>query len=237
MQHLSEVTVLTRIVHPNIIRLLGYCIDGIEHLLVYEYMPNKSYDGFLFRDTIEPLSWGARLLIMIGVARGLTCLHSANLICRGLKSGDILLDKDFNAKLGDFGLVKYGPEPGDTHVSTRVMGTYGYAAPEYVMTGQLTMKSDIYGLGVVLMESITGRKAIDHNVPKGQQSLVDWTTRNKSNPRKLHEIIDPRLEHNYPIQGASECFALAFRCVSHKPKDRPSSEEVLQSLERIYALH
>ncbi|KAJ0759775.1 putative protein kinase RLK-Pelle-RLCK-VIIa-2 family [Helianthus annuus] len=200
-------------------------------------MPNKSYDYFLFTDTIEPLSWGARLLIMIGVARGLTCLHSAKLMYCGLKSGDILLDEDFNAKLGDFGLVKYGPKTGETHVSTRVMGTYGYAAPEYVMTGQLTMKSDIYGLGVLLMESITGRKAIDHNVPKGQQSLVDWTTRNKSNPRKLHEIIDPRLEHNYPIQGASECFALAFRCVSHKPKDRPSSEEVLQSLERIYALH
>ncbi|KAJ0794780.1 putative transferase, protein kinase RLK-Pelle-RLCK-VIIa-2 family [Helianthus annuus] len=234
---LTEVTFLGHIAHPNIIRLLGYCKDEPEHLLVYEYMPKKSYDYLLFTDTIEPLSWGARLLIMIGVARGLTCLHSAKLMYRGLKSGDILLDEDFNAKLGDFGLVKYGPKTGETHVSTRVMGTYGYAAPEYVMTGQLTMKSDIYGLGVVLMESITGRKAIDHNVPKGQQSLVDWTTRNKSNPRKLNELIDPRLLHNYPIQGASECFALALRCVSQKPKDRPSSEEVLQSLERIYALH
>ncbi|KAF5808125.1 putative transferase, protein kinase RLK-Pelle-RLCK-VIIa-2 family [Helianthus annuus] len=234
---LTEVTFLGHIAHPNIIRLLGYCKDEPEHLLVYEYMPNKSYDYLLFTDTIEPLSWGARLLIMIGVARGLTCLHSAKLMYRGLKSGDILLDEDFNAKLGDFGLVKYGPKTGETHVSTRVMGTYGYAAPEYLSTGHLTTKSDIYSLGVVLMESITGRKAIARNMPKGQQSLVEWTTRNKSNPRKLDKIMDPRLEHNYPIQGAIECFALALRCVSNDPKFRPSSEEVLQSLERIYALH
>ncbi|KAM0066099.1 putative protein kinase RLK-Pelle-RLCK-VIIa-2 family [Helianthus debilis subsp. tardiflorus] len=188
-------------------------------------------------DTIEPLSWGARLLIMIGVARGLTCLHSAKLMYRGVKSGDILLDEDFNAKLGNFGLVKYGPKTGETHVSTMVMGSYGYAAQEYVMTGQLTMKSDIYGLGVVLMESITGRKAIDRNLPMWQQNLVELATQMESKKRKLDEIIDPRLKHNYPIQGASECFALALRCVSIKPKDRPSCEEVLQSLEHIYALH
>ncbi|KAM0066087.1 putative transferase, protein kinase RLK-Pelle-RLCK-VIIa-2 family [Helianthus debilis subsp. tardiflorus] len=233
---LTEVTFLGHIAHPNIIRLLGYCRDEPEHLLVYEYMANKSYDYFLF-DSIEPLSWGARLLIMIGVARGLTCLHSAKLMCRGLKSGDILLDEDFNAKLGDLGLVKYGPKTGETHVSTRVMGTYGYAAPEYLSTGHLTMKSDIYGLGVVLMESISGRRPMNRNMPIGKQNLVEWATQIESNTRKLDEFIDPRLEHNYPIQGASECFALALRCVSNKPKDRPSSEEVLQSLERIYALH
>ncbi|KAM0066091.1 putative protein kinase RLK-Pelle-URK-2 family [Helianthus debilis subsp. tardiflorus] len=143
----TEVTVLGHIAHPNIIRLLGYCKDEPEHLLVYEYMPNKSYDYFLFTDTIEPLSWRARLLIMIGVRCPWT-----NMLAFGKT-------RDFNAKLGDFGLVKYGPKTGETHVTTRVMGTYGYAPPEYLLIGHLTTKSDIYGLGVVLMESITGRKA------------------------------------------------------------------------------
>uniref|UniRef100_A0A251UVU5 non-specific serine/threonine protein kinase n=1 Tax=Helianthus annuus TaxID=4232 RepID=A0A251UVU5_HELAN len=311
-QWLTEVNFLGHMDHPNIIRLLGYCNEEHEHLLVYEYMPNKSFEHCLFTG----LSWETRLLIMIGVVRGLTYLHSMKLMCRGLKTGDILLDEDFNAKLRDFGLVKYGPEPGETHVTTMVMRTYGYAAPEYVTTGMfcffgrktgwaavytaavfkknrllaatvvftgdnrsiaseqyrrcftgdmsplkvnsgdkrgqyrrrlsplkvpyscshLTMKCDIYSLGVVLVESITGRRAMDRNMPTGQENLVEWASRIKST-RKLDKIMDPRLEHNYPIKGASECFALALRCVSNKPKDRPSSEEVLQSLERIYALH
>ncbi|KAF5808133.1 putative protein kinase RLK-Pelle-RLCK-VIIa-2 family [Helianthus annuus] len=107
---------------------------------------------------------------------------------------------------------------------------------DIMFTGHLTMKCDIYSLGVVLVESITGRRAMDRNMPTGQENLVEWASRIKST-RKLDKIMDPRLEHNYPIKGASECFALALRCVSNKPKDRPSSEEVLQSLERIYALH
>uniref|UniRef100_A0A251UWN5 Protein kinase domain-containing protein n=1 Tax=Helianthus annuus TaxID=4232 RepID=A0A251UWN5_HELAN len=128
-----EVNFLGHMDHPNIIRLLGYCNEEHEHLLVYEYMPNKSFEHCLFTG----LSWETRLLIMIGVVRGLTYLHSMKLVCRGLKTGDILLDEDFNAKLRDFGLVKYGPEPGETHVTTMVMRTYGYAAPEYVTTGVL----------------------------------------------------------------------------------------------------
>ncbi|KAI3802661.1 hypothetical protein L1987_30802 [Smallanthus sonchifolius] len=233
----AEVNFLGHMDHPNIIRLLGYCRDETEHLLVYEYMPNRSFDRFLFTDIAKRLSWGTRLLIMIGVARGLTYLHSEKLMCRGLKSGDILLDENFNAKLGDFGLVKYGPETGETHVTTRVMGTYGYAAPEYISTGHLTTKSDIYAFGTVLLVSITGQRALDVRRPKGQQSLIDWASSIQSNRRNLKKIMDPRLEHKYPLQGAFECVALALRCVANKPKDRPSSEEVLQSLEQIYALY
>ncbi|KAF5808145.1 putative transferase, protein kinase RLK-Pelle-RLCK-VIIa-2 family [Helianthus annuus] len=234
-QWLAEVNFLGHMDHRNIVRLLGYCKDESEHLLVYEYMPNRSFDRFLFTDIAKRLSWGTRLLIMIGVARGLTYLHSENVMCRGLKSGDILLDEDYNAKLGDFGLVKYGPETGETHVTTRVMGTYGYAAPEYILTGHLTTKSDIYGYGIVLLVSITGRRAMDVRRREGQQSLVDWASSIQSNRKNLKEIMDPRLEHNYPLQGAFECVALALRCVANKPKDRPSSEEVLQNLEQIYA--
>ncbi|KAI3802666.1 hypothetical protein L1987_30807 [Smallanthus sonchifolius] len=233
----TVVDLLGKLAHPNIIRLLGCCEDKAERLLVYEYMPNKNFDRFLFSDIAERLPWGTRLLIMIGVSRGLTYLHSRNIISRSLKSSDILLDEDFNAKLGDFGLVKYGPETGETHVSTRVMGTYGYAAPEYIATGHLSTKSDIYGLGVVLLESITGRKAIDSGRPNEKRSLVKWVTRIQSNRIKLKKIMDPRLEDNYPQQGASKCFALALRCVAVKPNVRPSSEEVLQRLKQIYALN
>ncbi|KAI7726730.1 hypothetical protein M8C21_013538, partial [Ambrosia artemisiifolia] len=170
---LAEVNILGLMAHPNIIRLLGYCRDEHEHLLVYEYMPNKSLDHFLFKGhDIKCLSWETRLLIMIGVARGLTYLHSAKLMCHGLKCGDILLDENFNAKIGYFGLVKYGPETEETHVTTRVIGTYGYAAPEYISTGHLSTKTDIYGFGVVLLEIISGRRVLDHVKPQEQQNLV-----------------------------------------------------------------
>ncbi|KAI7750777.1 hypothetical protein M8C21_028350, partial [Ambrosia artemisiifolia] len=233
----AEVNFLGHMDHPNIIRLLGYCRDESDHLLVYEYMPNRSFDRFLFTDIAKRLSWGTRIWILIGVARGLTYLHSEKLMCRGLKSGDILLDQDFNAKLGDFGLVKYGPEPGETHVTTQVMGTYGYTAPEYILTGHLTTKSDIYSFGIVLLVSITGRRALDVRRPAGQRSLVDWASSIQSNRRNLKKIMDPRLEHNYPLQGVFDCIALALRCVANRPKNRPTSEEVLQSLEHIYALY
>ncbi|KAL8252315.1 hypothetical protein R6Q59_036008 [Mikania micrantha] len=178
----AEVNFLGHLAHPNIIRLLGYCREELEHLLVYEYMSNKSFDRFLFS--------------------------------------------------GDFGLMRCGPETGETHVSTRVMGTYGYMAPEYIATGHLTAKCDIYGLGMVLLESITGRRAMDAQRPKGQKSLVEWATRVGPN---LKKIMDPRLNGKYPRHLASEYIAVALRCVANNPKDRPSGEEVLQSLEQIYA--
>ncbi|KAL8252308.1 hypothetical protein R6Q59_036001 [Mikania micrantha] len=229
----AQVNFLGHLAHPNIIRLLGYCREEVEHLLVYEYMPNKNFDHFLFSDIAEPLSWGTRLSIMIGVARGLAYLHSKNIIYRDLKPFNILLNEDFNAKLEDFGLArKCGSETEETHVSTRVMGTYGYAAPEYIRTGHMTAKCDIYGLGVVLLESVTGRKTMDRQRPKGQQSLVEWATRVGPN---LKKIMDPRLDGKYPRHLASEYVAVALRCVANNPKDRPSGEEVLQSLEQLYA--
>ncbi|KAL8252312.1 hypothetical protein R6Q59_036005 [Mikania micrantha] len=228
----AEVNFLGHMDHPNIIRLLGYCRDEHERLLVYEYMPNKSFDRFLFSDIAEPLSWGTRLLIMIGVAPGLTYLHSKNIIHRDLKPSHILLDEDFNAKLGVFGLVRFGSETGETHVSTRVMGTYGYMAPEYLATGNLTAKCDIYGLGVVLLVSITGRKALDLQGPEEEVILVKWATSVGSNIKK---IMDPRLEGKYPLHGASEYLAVALRCVADNPKHRPSGQEVLERLEQINA--
>lgn len=127
----------------------------------------------------EPLSWDTRIKIAVGAARGLEYLHcKANppVIYRDLKSANILLDDHFNPKLSDFGLAKLGPVGDNTHVSTRVMGTYGYCAPEYAMSGKLTLKSDIYSFGVVMLELITGKKAIDGTKKQGEQNLVTWVS-------------------------------------------------------------
>ncbi|KAK9069779.1 hypothetical protein SSX86_010175 [Deinandra increscens subsp. villosa] len=234
---LTEVNFLGHMTHPNIIGLLGYCQDEPEHLLVYEHMPNKSLDRFLFKDSIaKPLTWEKRILILLGVACGLTYLHSREIILRDLQSSHILLDEDFNAKLGGFGLVKYCPLT-KTHVNTRVMGTYGYGAPEYITTGRLSRESDIYSFGLLLLESMTGQRVMDLIRRERQQSLLEWVNRIQSDKRKLKKIMDPRLKNKYPSQGASEYVSLAMRCIAHKPQNRPSSEEVLDRLEQIYALN
>ena len=131
------------------------------------------------------LDWNTRMKIAAGAARGLEYLHdkaSPPVIYRDLKSSNILLDKGYHPKLSDFGLAKLGPVGDNTHVSTRVMGTYGYCAPEYAMTGQLTLKSDVYSFGVVLLELITGRKAIDDSRAAGEQNLVSWVRDLTFNP-------------------------------------------------------
>ncbi|KAL8252317.1 hypothetical protein R6Q59_036010 [Mikania micrantha] len=143
--------------------------------------------------------------------------------------------KDFNAKLGGFGLARNnGLETWETSVTTKIVGSFGYIAPEYMETGHVTTMCDIYSFGVLLLESITGRNAVDAQRPKKERNMVYWATRVGSNIKK---IMDPRLEGKYPLHGASEYVALALKCVAGDPKNRPSGEEVLQSLEQIYALN
>ncbi|RZR97983.1 hypothetical protein BHM03_00027282 [Ensete ventricosum] len=164
--------------HPNLVNLIGYCADGDQRLLVYEYMSMGSLEDHLHADK-EPLDWNTRMKIAAGAAKGLEYLHnkaSPPVIYRDLKSSNILLDKSFHPKLSDFGLAKLGPVGDKSHVSTRVMGTYGYCAPEYAMTGQLTVKSDIYSFGVVLLELITGRKAVETTKSHAEQNLVSWVS-------------------------------------------------------------
>jgi len=146
------------------------------------------------------------------------------------------LDSEYNAKLSDFGLAKDGPEGDKTHVSTRVMGTYGYAAPEYVMTGHLTSRSDVYSFGVVLLEMLTGRRSMDKNRPSGEHNLVEWARPYLGEKRRLYRLIDPRLEGNFSIKGAQKAAQLACHCLSRDPKARPLMSEVVEALRPLLNL-
>ncbi|XP_021902442.1 probable serine/threonine-protein kinase PIX13 [Carica papaya] len=234
----SEVKFLGKFSHPNLVKLLGYCWEDQQFLLVYEYMQKGSLESHLFRKGAEPLAWDTRLKIAIGAGQGLAFLHTSekSVIYRDFKSANILLDSEFNAKLSDFGLAKHGPINGNSHVTTRVMGTCGYAAPEYVSTGHLYVKSDVYGFGVMLLEMLTGLRAYDPNQPISKYFLVDWAKPSLSNKRKLKKIMDPTLDGNYPIAAALQAAELVLRCLESDPKNRPSMEQVVNTLHQIRAV-
>ncbi|TXG61155.1 hypothetical protein EZV62_012518 [Acer yangbiense] len=181
------------------------------------------------------LTWSKRIKIALDAAKGLAFLHGAErpVIYRDFKTSNILLDADFNAKLSDFGLAKDGPMGDQTHVSTRVMGTYGYAAPEYVMTGHLTARSDVYGFGVVLLEMLLGRRAVDKGRPSREHNLVEWARPLLNHNKKLLRILDPRLEGQYSVRTAMKVANLAYQCLSQNPKGRPLMSQVVELLETI----
>ncbi|KAE8808432.1 putative serine/threonine-protein kinase NAK [Hordeum vulgare] len=237
----SEVNFLGRLQHPNLVKLLGYCGEDRDLLLVYEFMPKGSLENHLFRrgGSLEPLSWATRLKIAAGAARGLAFLHSpgTQIIYRDFKASNVLLDHDFAPKLSDFGLAKSGPAAGRSHVTTRVMGSYGYAAPEYVATGHLYVKSDVYGFGVVLLELLTGLRAHDPNRPTHQANLVEWARPYIAGAggRKLTGLMDQRLAGQYPPKAALRAARLAHRCLCGDPKARPSMDDVVAKLEEIDA--
>ncbi|XP_021903798.1 probable serine/threonine-protein kinase PIX13 [Carica papaya] len=235
----SEIHFLGRLSHPNLVKLLGYCWEDKDLLLVYEFMQKGSLENHLFRkgSFAQPLPWDIRLKIVIGAAKGLAFLHTSEkqVIYRDFKASNILLDGDYNAKISDFGLAKLGPSASQSHVTTRVMGTHGYAAPEYVATGHLYVKSDVYGFGVVLVEILTGLRALDQNRPSGQQNLVEWIKPHLADRRKLTKIMDSRLEGKYPSKSVFRIAQLALKCIGLEPKQRPSMKEVVETLERIEA--
>ncbi|KAL3518187.1 hypothetical protein ACH5RR_020776 [Cinchona calisaya] len=234
---LAEVNYLGQFCHPHLVKLIGYCLEDEHRLLVYEFMPRGSLENHLFRrgSYFQPLSWNLRLRVAIGAAKGLAFLHSAEnkVIYRDFKTSNVLLDSNYNAKLSDFGLAKDGPTGDKSYVSTRVMGTYGYAAPEYLATGHLTAKSDVYSFGVVLLEMLSGRKAIDKNRPSGEHNLVEWAKPYLTNKRKIFRILDSRLEGQYSLDVANKAANLAFRCISMDPRFRPTMDEIVKELEHI----
>ncbi|XP_022849051.1 probable serine/threonine-protein kinase PBL9 [Olea europaea var. sylvestris] len=234
---LAEVNYLGQFSHPHLVKLIGYCLEDEHRLLVYEFMPRGSLENHLFRrgSYFQPLSWSLRLKVALGAAKGLAFLHNAEtkVIYRDLKTSNILLDSDYNAKLSDFGLAKDGPTGDKSHVSTRVLGTYGYAAPEYLATGHLTARSDVYSFGVVLLEMVSGRRAIDKNKPSGEHKLVEWAKPYLANKRKLFRVLDNRIEGQYSMDEAHGVATLALRCISVEPKLRPTMEEIVKELEQL----
>ncbi|WJX89986.1 putative serine/threonine-protein kinase pbl3 [Trifolium repens] len=231
---LSELNYLGQLHHPNLVKLTGYCLDGDNRLLVYEYMPNGSLEDHLFRKGTHILPWATRIKVATGAARGLTFLHDSNqqIIYRDFKASNILLDSEFNAKLSDFGLAKAGPTGDRSHVSTQVLGTHGYAAPEYILTGRLTTRCDVYSFGVVLLELLSGRNAVDKTKSGAEHNLVDWARPYLGDRRKLFRIMDTRLEGQYPHRAAYTAAILALQCIS-EAKFRPQMSEVLTTLEQL----
>ncbi|KGN55628.2 probable serine/threonine-protein kinase PIX13 isoform X1 [Cucumis sativus] len=236
----AEVNFLGRLNHPNLVKLLGFCWEDDELLLVYEFMPRGSLENHLFgrRSSIEPLSWERRLKIAIGAARGLAFLHSSEkeVIYRDFKASNILLDLNYNSKISDFGLARLGPTGEESHVTTRIMGTYGYVAPEYVSTGHLYVKSDVYGFGVVLLEIMTGLRAHDMNRTSDQRNLVDWAKPFLMKKKRIKNLMDARIEGQYSSKAVTLVGDLTLKCLETDPRKRPSMQEVLEELEHIEEL-
>lgn len=236
-EFLVEVLMLCLLHHNNLVNLIGYCADGQQRLLVYEYMEQGALEDHLFGDR-TPLDWYTRMKIASNAAKGLEYLHhKANppVIYRDLKSSNILLDKDYNAKLSDFGLAKLGPMGDNSHVSSRVMGTYGYCAPEYQRTGQLSVKSDVYSFGVVLLELITGKRAVDPTKDGHEQILVAWAEPIFKDTSRYIELADPLFKGDFPKRSFNQAVAVAAMCLQEDPTVRPSISDVVTALTFLWA--
>lgn len=236
---LAEVIFLGQLKHRNLVNLIGYCYEDEHRLLVYEYMERGSLEEKLFKGYLATLPWLTRIKIAIGAAKGLAFLHEEEkpVIYRDVKASNILLDADYNAKLSDFGLAIDGPDKDQTHITTRVMGTHGYAAPEYINTGRLTTMSDVYSFGVVLLELLTGKKSVDKKRTPREQDLVEWARPSLKDSHRLERIIDSRLEDQYSIEGARKLAILTYQCLSHHDKSRPTMRTVVKTLEQVMKLN
>ncbi|TKW13970.1 hypothetical protein SEVIR_5G135900v4 [Setaria viridis] len=237
-EFLAEVEMLGRLHHRNLVKLLGICVEENARCLIYELIPNGSVESHLHgvdRET-APLDWNSRMKIALGAARALAYLHEDSSPCvihRDFKSSNILLEHDFTPKVSDFGLARTARGEGNQHISTRVMGTFGYVAPEYAMTGHLLVKSDVYSYGVVLLELLTGRKPVDMSQPAGQENLVAWARPLLTNVLSLRQAVDPLLGPNVPLDNVAKAAAIASMCVQPEVAHRPSMGEVVQALKLV----
>ncbi|KAF5815675.1 putative protein kinase RLK-Pelle-CrRLK1L-1 family [Helianthus annuus] len=228
----AEVMMLSRLRHCNLVSLIGYCNEGKEMALVYEYMKKGTlYDHLHKKGT--PLTWSQRLKICIGASRGLDYLHTGTgtvhgVIHRDVKSSNILLDRNYAAKISDFGLAKVCPiNMTLTHVNTEVKGTFGYMDPNYFDTGRLTRKSDVYYFGVVLIEVLCRRPALDSSLDDG---LVKWV-QNHIKQGKVTQIVDVSLRDHISKTSLKEFSSIASRCLLRCPNKRPTMSEVLGHLQ------
>ncbi|CAI5499067.1 unnamed protein product [Closterium sp. Naga37s-1] len=242
---LAEILLLGRVRHQNLVKLLGYCAENGEGMLVYEFLGKGSLDYHLFPEPKEddptpptPLPWEVRLRIALDAAAGLAYLHENNVIHRDFKAPNILLDDDWSAKLTDFGLAK-GADTDQTHVTTRIMGTMGYLDPKYMETGQLTRKSDVYAFGVMLLELLTGKRAMDQT-QQGMPPLTAWAQQ-YLNQRKpdIGALVDPCLLDQFTTKAAQRAahkLAISAKhCIEEDPNLRPLMSDMVETLRPLVA--
>ncbi|CAH8391267.1 unnamed protein product [Eruca vesicaria subsp. sativa] len=234
-EFLNEIAMISAVQDPHLVKLYGCCVEGDQLLLVYEYLENNSLARALFGplETQIRLDWPTRQRICVGIARGLAYLHEQSrlkIVHRDIKATNVLLDKELNAKISDFGLAKLDEEE-NTHMSTRVAGTYGYMAPEYAMRGHLTDKADVYSFGVVALEIVHGRSNTSAR-SKGDDTffLLDWVYVLREQ-NKLMDVVDPRLGTDYNREEAMTMINIGILCTSQVPSDRPSMSTVVSMLE------
>lgn len=232
---LNELLVLQGLEHPNLVSLVGYSMDQGVPLLVYNFYSCGSLDQNMFGVDKPLLSWDQRVDIALNAARGLAYLHGKNIIHRDFKPSNILLSEDYSPHITDFGMARPGPDGNESHISTHVMGTLGFLDPTYMETGKLTMKSDTYAFGVMLLELLTGRRAMGAD---GKDSLVLWVQPifAQSKP-DLTVLIDPRLEGNFSEDGAVKLATVAKCCTHDDPLHRPPMGVVAENLELVDRIH
>lgn len=233
----AEVDIISRVHHRHLVSLVGWCSTGAERLLVYEFVPNGTLEFHLHGAGRPVMDWPTRVKIALGSAKGFAYLHEdchPRIIHRDIKGANILIDLNFDAKVADFGLAKLSND-NHTHVSTRIMGTFGYLAPEYASSGKLSEKSDVYSFGVMLLELITGRRPIDIN--SDEDSLVDWArpilmeVTQKDGGGNFEELVDPRLEKNYDVQQMLQMVHCAAASIKHSARGRPRMSQIVRALE------
>ncbi|XP_028553917.1 proline-rich receptor-like protein kinase PERK9 isoform X2 [Dendrobium catenatum] len=232
----AEVEIISRVHHRHLVSLVGYCIAENQRLLVYDFVPNDTLHYHLHGQGKLVMDWTVRVKVAAGAARGIAYLHEdchPRIIHRDIKSSNILIDNNFEAQVSDFGLARLAMDA-CTHVTTRVMGTFGYLAPEYASTGKLTEKSDVFSFGVVLLELITGRKPVDSSQPLGDESLVEWARPLLSNALESGDfgaLPDSRLEKNYNMKEMFRMIEAAAACVRHSGSMRPRMSLVARALD------
>ncbi|KAI9089213.1 hypothetical protein K1719_029492 [Acacia pycnantha] len=231
----SESDDIARVHHRHLVLLLGFCIYRGKRMLVYEFVPNSNLEHHLHGKGVPPLSWSHRMQIAIGIAKGLTYLHEdcdPSIVHRNIKAANILIDESFEAKVADFGMSKVISD-NNTHVSTRVMGTLGYLAPEYASSGKLTEKSDVFSFGVLLLEILTGKRpmnlshALDDTLVDLARPLLNRGLENGN----FRELVDAFLEGRYDNQEVARMAACAAASIRHSPKKRPTMRQILLALE------
>ncbi|KAI6695214.1 hypothetical protein NL676_022924 [Syzygium grande] len=229
-----EVEAIGRVRHKNLVRLLGYCAEGAHRMLVYEYVNNGNLEQWLHGDVgpCSPLTWEIRMKIILGTAKGLTYLHEGlepKVVHRDIKSSNILLDKQWNPKVSDFGLAKLLCSD-SSYITTRVMGTFGYVAPEYASTGMLNERSDIYSFGILIMEIISGRNPVDYSRVPEEVNLVDWLKKMVTD-KNLEGVLDPKLPEKPISRALKRVLLVALKCVDPTAQKRPKMGHIVHMLE------